>query len=278
MGPLFGLLLLGFSAGVLSAQDFPDTSGLKFHKEERPVEIRVRAPSSMDRDNDAAKQMVLRVLDEYTGACGPGVVTRFQKLFGNGVTVGDGLQPVSADIIKEIANRIKARLKSDDIQVQIDSSQTGSAAWSATIVGAVVGGQIAIRPLDVERAIGADQPDRNVALLRRQEQLADSLLHETAHAFYSILQHEYKGVAAYAPEKITEAFPRSAFWDRSTPCSHADEGEFGSESCRGARNIFRLSSDGYSNARGNEETARQIANGIYSCTEGAAVHRILGLK
>lgn len=269
-----GLLLAQLLCGTLSAQNFPSPGDFLGRKEEVPIRLPGSMVSSADSDEQETKKLLFRTLDEYTGKCGTVPQVYFKRLFGDGVTVSGALQPVSPEMIAEIAKRIRARVESGDITVKLSSTESGSASWGATIMGGVVSGDLSIKSGDVTSAIAGDRSRRGLDLLRKQEQLADSLLHETAHIYYSIFQHEFKGKASWMPERLTEVFSRDKFWDGTEPCMLMEGAD-----CRRTKNVFKLSASGYSEgARPNEETARQVANGIYRCTNGAAVPRVLGLK
>lgn len=268
------LLPLLAAAAAVSAQEFKLPE-----KTELPIEPMALGRSA-DPAEESAKQLLSRTLDEMTGPCSAPVIHRFSTLFPKGVTVqGETeLKLVTVDILKDVAQRIRDRVASGDITLSVSPAAEGSASWSATVFQGKVGGSLEIKQDDVRLAIGEDRRPRRLSLLRRQEQLADSLLHETAHAFYSILKHEFKAKPGWAPKELTRQFTRGrSWWDGSSACDHSDEVD--PSSCRTMLNEFRLTGGSYNEiVWPNEETARQVANGVYSCSRGAGVGRILGLK
>ena len=272
------LLPLLASAVAANAEDFKLPE-----KTELPIE-----PMALGRGADpaeeSAKQLLFRTLDEMTGPCAAPVIFRFNTLYAKGVMVPGGteLKPITTDILKEVAKRIRERVQSGDITLSVSPAAEGSASWSATVYQGKVGGSLEIKQDDVRLAIGEDRKPRRLSLLRRQEQLADSLLHETSHALYSILKHEFKARPSWAPKALTRQFVRGrSWWDGSSACDHSDEVD--PSSCRTMLNEFLLTGGSYNEAVWpNEETARQVANGVYlggeSCARGGVVGRILGLK
>ncbi|MBI4369453.1 MAG: hypothetical protein HY547_04415 [Elusimicrobia bacterium] len=272
-------------------------------------EIQIRIPTLEERlrqgesetDASSLSLYIKRAIDEITGECSGWTVRLFGQLFANGVPMAANsnesipdkndreededqsiedtieLVPISDEIINQAANAIVSMINDGNILGTTGPGVGASAAWGASFDGNQwAGGTMEFNPIHLERAQEEPYQRRTVELLRNQEILADSILHETAHIFYSYFKSGLGAEPAFEPARLTWAFQRRNFWDGSGLEDHGLQVTKGDDVYL-SYNLSQSSRYADKN-KGNEETARQVSHRIILCTQGAAVGRILGLE
>jgi hypothetical protein len=220
--------------------------------------------------------MLLRAVREYVSGCGNAAAAEtFGRVFGTE-------RAAAAAGVREAAVEAADKIRDGRIRARCSRDATASASWGAVVSAGDVTGDVEVRAVDVETAVLGDSGPggRSGMLLFKQEQLADGLVHETAHILYSIIRDERGGRPVWQPEALTATFARgAAFWDGTDLCLPDDARA--RAACARRLNEFGVSSHGnYAGAnRANEEAARQIAQAIYMCGHaGSVVGRVLGLR
>jgi len=205
---------------------------------------------------DVLKAMVLAAIDELAGACKSAVKTHYTTLYRT--QVEDAHVDAAAALLRK-------RVGSGEYQVKYtENSRDGAAGWGSDDNGkmALDVNRGAVEGAKLGKKAGTEMS--HFRLVLEQHDLANSLLHEIGHMYFTVFgeQQGWRG----ADQDVVEVFPYCMMWNGTSAMANTcPSGNFSSgfgKRCEGKDDqcyCRSLPAKRYGRS-GNENTARVVAN------------------
>jgi len=226
------------------------------------------------------KDMVLAAIKEFTDYEPSVAMNCFQPMFGSKTMPNGSSLVFDAQKVKDAAALLARMIDSGQIAVKPVSGAGAAGAWTPDVTnGALVGGTFEVGDWRTVQSIGRDS--RNFSQLFKQDQFANTLLHETTHMFYSVFTISY-GFAPQNQPPVVEDFRSTVFWNGRRPATLCASG---GSSCpyphdkRPCTEItcyyWKISNHGYGQGNATEYAARVISQEMSESSGGQAYARVL---
>jgi hypothetical protein len=237
-------------------------------------------PSPGPVESGPEKDIVLAAIKEFSDYEPAVALNVFQPMFGS-MTTPDGRSVAFGERqLKDAAALLARMIESGQIAVKPVSGPGAAGAWTPDVVnGALAGGTFEVGDWRAVQAIGRDP--RSFSQLFKQDQFANTVLHETAHMFYSVFTLSY-GFKAQSQPFVVEEFRSTVFWNGRRPASLCTAG---GSSCpyphdkRPCADItcyyWKISNQGYGQGNATEYAARVISQTMSEESGGEAYARVL---
>ncbi len=221
--------------------------------------------------------MVLAAIAEYTDGEPEVALKTFQPLFGS-ARAADGTTVVfGSQQLKEAGKLLSKMIQSGKIAVK---PVTGGAAgaWTPDITGGVLtGGTFEVGDWKTIKQIG--RSSRNFSQLQKQDQFANTLLHETGHMFYSVFTLAF-GFAPQSQPSVPTDFRSYFFWNSTRPIGLCtSEGcpyPHAKGACRGDDcYAWSITNAHYGQGNATEYAARVISQEMCDASNCTAYARVL---
>ncbi len=229
-------------------------------------------PSAGESSSGPEKEIVLAAIREV-GSSGA-AKDRFAILFGSRAKPDGSSEAYDEKKLKEAAQTLEGMIKTGKIAIK---PVTGGAAgaWAPDITdGAMIGGTFEVGDSRSVKDIGRNS--RNFSQLFKQDQYANTILHETVHMFYSVAVL-VQGFAPQSQPAVAEAFRSFSFWNGSRPQSLSTPYPYEKPPC-GSPTCYqwKISSHGYGkDGNATEFLARTVSQEMCDADNCAAYKRVL---
>jgi len=262
-------LILG-AASSARADGKPDLSGLTGGP----------SPDVSGGSPGPEKEMVLAAIREFTDDEPQVALKYFQPMFGTKSMPDGSSVPFDETQLRSAAAQLTRMINSGRIAVKPVAGSGAAGAWTPDITdGALSGGTFEVGDWRSVQALGRDP--RNFSQLFKQDQFANTILHETTHMFYSVITISL-GFAPQNQPSVVEDFKSTVFWNGRRPASLCTNG---GESCpyphdkRPCTDItcyyWKISNHGYGRGNATEYAARVISQEMSESSGGQAYARVL---
>ncbi len=241
------------------------------------------SPAGPSADSSAPgpeKEIVLAAIREYTGAGASVALKHFGPMFGSRNKPDGSSEAFGEKNLKEAGKVLEDMIRSGQIAVKPVAGAGGAAgAWAPDITGgAMTGGTFEVGDSRQVKAIGTNS--RNYGQLFKQDQFANTILHETGHMFYSVITL-MQGFTPQNQPAVPQEFRSLFFWNGSRPpllctadgqCPYVhDKGP-----CRGMECYYwKITNHGYGQGNATEYAARVISQEMCDSDACGAYKRVL---
>ena len=224
------------------------------------------------------KAIVLAAIAEFTDQEASVAMKTFQPMFGS-ITTPDGKTVAFGEQQLKDAGKLLTQMISSG-KIAITPVQGHAAgAWTPDIQDkALIGGTFEVG--DWKSVKNAGRDSHNFNELFHQDQFANTMLHETAHMFYSVFTIAY-GFTPVSQPPVVEEFRSYFFWNSHRPISLCkSDGEcpypHAKGPCRGDDCYYwKITKDGYGAGNATEFAARTISQEMCDVGGCAAYGRVL---
>lgn len=199
----------------------------------------------------------------------------FAQIFGTKTNADGTSAAYDAAKLKEAGDFLKKSLKDGSISVK-PSGRGVAGAWAPNIVdGKMTGGEFEVGGWKEVKDYGRSA--RNFSQLFKQDQYANTIIHEVVHMFYSVATL-VQGFTPQTQPAVVENFRSFSFWNGTRPQSLPqgsypyDKPPCGNPSCY----QWKISSHGYGkDGNATEYLARTVSQGMCDESNCAAYGRVL---
>lgn len=229
-------------------------------------------PSAGEASAGPEKDIVLAAIREVGAS--DSAKNRFGLLFGSRARPDGTSEAYDDKKLKEAALKLEAMIKSGKIAIK-PVSGGAAGAWAPDITdGAMTGGTFEVGDPRAVKDIG--RASRNFSQLFKQDQYANTILHETVHMFYSVAVL-VQGFAAQSQPAVVENFRSYSFWNGSRPQSLGAPYPYEKPPC-GNPTCYQWKISGHGYGKGGSATeylARTISQELCDADNCAAYKRVL---
>lgn len=200
--------------------------------------------------------------------------SRFAPIFGSRAKPDGTSEAYDDKKLKEAAQTLEDMIKSGKITIK---PVTGGAAgaWAPDITdGKMVGGTFEVGDYKQVKAIGRNS--QNFSQLFRQDQYANTVLHEVVHMFYSVATL-VQGFTAQTQPAVVEDFRSYFFWNGYSPQSLTTPYPYEKPPCGNTKCYhWKISSHGYGKGgSATEYLARTISQEMCDASSCSAYKQII---
>jgi hypothetical protein len=255
MRPLLIAALLLSAASGANAQKKLDLSGLTGGPTPGP---------SMDAGPAGPeKDIVLAAIGEYTGARSAVALKHFAPMFGSRNKPDGSSEAFGEANLKEAGKLLEEMIKSGKVAIKPIQGGGAAGAWAPDISdGKMTGGTFEVGDSRAIKEIG--RGSRNYSQLFKQDQFANTILHETGHMFYSVITL-VQGFAPQNQPSVPQEFSSRSFWNGIAPpllCKDGDKCPYvhSKGPCRDMQCYYwKITNHGYGVGNATEFAARAIS-------------------
>jgi hypothetical protein len=235
-------------------------------------------PDTGSGSSGPEKDIVLAAIAEYTGQSLSIAMNTFQPLLGS-MSMPDGKSvSFGEQQIKDAGKLLEQMITSGKIVIKPVEGHGAAGAWTPDITDkALTGGTFEVG--DWKTVKGYGRNSRSFSELQKQDQFANTILHETGHMFYSVFTIVY-GFVPQSQPAVVEQFASLYFWNGYRPiglCKGTDECPYPHKSPCHDENCYswKITNHGYGVGNATEYAARTISQEMCNSTGGSAYSRVL---
>lgn len=229
-------------------------------------------PSAGETASGPEKDIVLAAIREVGAS--DAAKNRFALLFGSRAGAGGGSEAYDGKKLSEAARTLEAMVRSEKISIK-PVSGGAAGAWAPDISdGVMTGGTFEVGESRPVRDIG--RASRSFSQLFKQDQYANTILHETVHMFYSVAVL-VQGFTAQSQPAVVEAFRSYSFWNGTRPQSLTTPYPYEKPPC-GSPTCYHWRISGHGYGKGGSATeylARTVSQEMCDADTCAAYKRVL---
>ncbi len=229
-------------------------------------------PSAGAQPSGPEKDIVIAAIREVVAS--DAAKNRFAPLFGSHAKPDGSSESYDAKKLKEAGDTLEAMIKSGQIAIK-PVSGGAAGAWAPDITdGKMVGGTFEVGDYKQVKEIG--RSSRNFSQLFKQDQYANTMLHEVVHMLYSVATL-VQGFTAQSQPAVAENFRSYSFWNGTRPQSLGTPYPYEKPPCGNPTCYqWKISSHGYGkDGNATEYLARTISQEMCDSDACSAYRRVL---
>ena len=168
-------------------------------------------PGSAAGSDPQAKAVVLAAIHEFTGPSRAIATQHFAQVFPTMPVQGGEPAAFNEGYIAAAGDLLEKMVLAGKITVTRVAGSDFSADWTPFLKGqGMTGG--AMRVGGLEKAAAAGSGANSCQDLFKQDQFANTVLHETAHMFYSVLQYAFQAQTTMTSPSMRTEFVQTNYW------------------------------------------------------------------